>query len=232
VTETDDDLLQVEAQGETVGEAKWLALRELEQLHPGLERELVTFEVLSEGERGLLGVGTSPARVLARFEPGAIAERGPTPDESELARLVRDLLERVADALGARCRVDIAEDAESLTASLTGANVGLLIGRHGRTIDAVQYVTAAVGYRVQDEPRKAVLVDAGGYRERREARLREIAQRSAARARQSGETVSLEPMASLERKLIHLHLKDMRGVETRSEGEEPNRFVVVVPTGE
>ena len=64
-----DGLLEVEAEGETVGEAKWLGLRELEKLYPGLPRDLVTFEVVSEGERGLLGVGTTPARVLARFDP-------------------------------------------------------------------------------------------------------------------------------------------------------------------
>ena len=227
-----DRLLHVEAAGETVGEAKWLALRELEELCPDLERELVTFEVLSEGERGLLGVGMSPARVLARFEPGSVAVREPQPGESDLARLLRDMLARVTDALGARCRIEIEEDEESLTASLTGANVGLLIGRHGRTIDAVQYLAAAVGYRAQVEPRKTIVVDAGGYRERREARLREIAERSAARARRSGEVVTLEPMVAGERKLVHLHLKDAPGVETRSEGEEPYRFVAVVPTGD
>jgi spoIIIJ-associated protein len=171
--------------------------------------------------------------VLARFEPATAT--GPEPevvDESELAHLVRDLLERVTDALGARCRIDIAESEELLTASLTGGNVSLLIGRHGRTIDAVQYLTAAIAYRVQGEPRKTVLVDAGGYRERREARLKEIAKRSATRAVRSGDAVELEPMASGERKLIHLYLKDVPGVETRSEGEEPNRFVVVFPASE
>jgi spoIIIJ-associated protein len=226
-----DRPLQVEAAGETVGEAKWLALRELEQMYPGLDRDLVTFEVLSEGERGLLGVGTSPARVLAGIEPSA-AEAEPASGESDLAQLVREVLEKVTEALGARCRIDIKEDEDSLTVSLAGANVGLLIGRHGRTIDAVQYLAAAIAYRAQDEPRKAVLVDAGGYRERREERLRDLAQRSAARAVRSGESVALEPMVSIERKLVHLHLKDVPGVETRSEGEEPNRFVVVLPAGE
>jgi spoIIIJ-associated protein len=226
-----DRPLQVEAAGETVGEAKWLALRELEQMYPGLDRDLVTFEVLSEGERGLLGVGTSPARVLAGIEPSA-AEAEPASGESDLAQLVREVLEKVTEALGARCRIDIKEDEDFLTVSLAGANVGLLIGRHGRTIDAVQYLTAAIAYRAQDEPRKAVLVDAGGYRERREERLRDLAQRSAARAVRSGESVALEPMASIERKFVHLHLKDVPGVETRSEGEEPNRFVVVLPAGE
>jgi spoIIIJ-associated protein len=224
--------LHVEAAGETVGEAKWLALRELEQLYPELQRELVTFEVLSEGERGLLGVGTSPARVLARFEPSAVSPREPVRVESDLARQVRGLLERVTEALGARCRIEIEERGEEVTASLVGGEVGLLIGRHGRTIDALQYLTAAVAYRAQDEPRKTVTVDAGGYRERRRSRLRELAESSASRARRSGEEVALEPMAPGERKLVHLSLKDAPGIETRSEGEEPNRFVVVVPTGD
>jgi spoIIIJ-associated protein len=96
----------------------------------------------------------------------------------------------------------------------------------------VQFLTSTIAYRAQIEPRKAVLVDAGGYRERRETRLRDVARRSADRAMRSSEPVSLEPMTAAERKLIHLHLKDEPGVETRSEGEEPNRFVVVVPAGD
>jgi spoIIIJ-associated protein len=225
--------LEVEATGETVGEAKWVAIRELEKIAPGLDRNAVSFQVISEGERGLLGVGYAPARVLARVEPGSatvVAEAEPI-DESPLAARVRELLERVADAIGVRCRIDIEEDEESLTASFRASDLGLLIGKHGQTIDAIQYLANAIVHRGEEGTRKAVVVDAGGYRERRTATLESLAVRSADQARSTGEAVELEPMTPVERKVVHLRLQDEPGIETRSEGTEPNRYVVVVPTG-
>ena len=229
-----DEPLQVEATGETVGEAKWHALRELEQLAPGLDKAAVKFEVLSEGERGLLGVGYAPARVLATADPTAVAASAvpASPgDESELAADVRELVERIVDALGVRCRVELVEDDEAVTASLVGDDLGLLIGRHGQTIDAIQYVTNVVAYRTYGEDRKDVVVDAAGYRERRRATLESMAMRSAEQAKASGRPVELEPMTSIERRIVHLRLQDEPGVSTRSEGDEPYRYVVVEPGG-
>jgi len=219
------DELTVEATGETVGEAKWAALRELESLHPGLDKTSVRFEVLSEGERGLLGVGYTPARVVATVSEDA--EPAPPRDESDLAGLVRDLVERIADGIGVRCRVDMDEDTESVTATCTGRDLGMLIGRHGQTIDAIQYLANAVVARQLGDRRKAVVIDAAGYRERRTATLEAMALRAAERAR-AGERVELEPMTAIERKVVHLRLQDEPGVRTESEGSEPNRFVVVL----
>ncbi|HEY2937479.1 MAG TPA: RNA-binding cell elongation regulator Jag/EloR [Gaiellaceae bacterium] len=221
---TDDEELSVEASGETVGEAKWAALRELEALDPELDKAAVRFEVLSEGERGLLGVGYTPARVVATAsgERRAREER----DEGEVAALVRDLVERIADGIGVRCRIDVVEDAESVTATCTGRDLGMLIGRHGQTIDAIQYLANAIVARRAGEARKSVVVDAAGYRERRRELLEATALRAAERAR-AGERVELEPMSSVERKVVHLRLKDEPGVATASEGAEPNRYVVV-----
>jgi predicted RNA-binding protein Jag len=131
-----EDLRQVEATGETVGEAKWAALRELEKLHPGLDKGAVRFQVVSEGERELLGVGYAPARVLALVDEES-AQRS-TDGDSELGTDVRDLLERITTGIGVRCRIDILEDDETITASCSGSNLGLLIGKHGQTIDAIQ----------------------------------------------------------------------------------------------
>ena len=220
--------LQVEATGETVGEAKWAALRELEKQQPGLDKAAVRFQVVSEGERGLLGVGYSPARVLATLE--ADASPAEPRDESELAAEVRELVERIATGIGVSGRVDVHEDNETITLTCTGPELGMLIGRHGQTIDAVQYLVNAIVYRSHPDDRKEVVVDAAGYRARRRASLEALAVRSAQRALQSGESVDLEPMTAVERKVVHLRLKDFPGVETSSEGTEPNRFVVVTPT--
>jgi spoIIIJ-associated protein len=219
--------LTVEATGETVGEAKWAALRELEQRYPGLDKAAVHFEVVTEGERGLLGVGYAPARVVAHLpaEAAAAIEL----DESELATEARLLLTRVVDALGVDGRVDVREDDGSITLTCSGADVALLIGRHGQTIDAVQYLMNAISHRAHGDERKEVIVDAAGYRDRRRVTLESLAVRTAQQVTTSGERVELDPMTAVERKVVHLKLKEFDGVETASEGTEPNRYVVVLP---
>ena len=223
--------LRAEASGETVGEAKWAALRELERLQPGLDKSAVRFQVLSEGERGLLGVGYSPARVLATLAEEAAAA-GAARDESALAARVRELLERITSDLGLHPWVEIREDDETVTASCSGRDLGMLIGKHGQTIDAIQYLVNAILARDPGERRKEVVVDAGGYRARRRASLESLAVRSAERALARGEPVELEPMTAVERKVVHVRLKDVQGVATSSEGTEPNRYVVVSPAPE
>ena len=220
--------LRVEATGETVGEAKWAALRELEALEPELDKAAVRFQVVSEGERGLLGVGYLPARVVAIVDASAEPRR--PRDESELAASVRDLVELITDGIGVRCRIEVAEDEQSITAVCTGHDLGVLIGRHGQTIDAIQYLANAIVARDQTGERKSVIIDAAGYRARRTATLEAMALRAADRAR-SGERVELEPMSAIERKVVHLRLQDEPGVATSSEGAEPNRYVVVHPEG-
>jgi len=229
---TEDAELQVEATGETVGEAKWNALRELEQRAPGLDKAAVRFEVVSEGERGLLGVGYAPARVIASVDADAVSSGPagePAVDEGDLAASLRELLTEITQAAGVHCRIEISEDDEAVTASLVGGDLGLLIGRHGQTIDAIQYLANVIAWRELGEGRKDVVVDAAGYRERRRETLEALALRSADRARSSGESVDLEPMSSIERRIVHLRLKEVDGVSTRSEGEEPYRYVVVEP---
>jgi spoIIIJ-associated protein len=218
--------LQVEATGETVGEAKWAALRELEKQQPGLDKSAVRFHVVSEGERGLLGVGYAPARVLATVDADAEPSAR---DESALATEVRELLERIVDGIGVSGRVTVLEDDASITLTVGGSELGMLIGRHGQTIDAIQYLLNAIVFRRHPEDRKEIVVDAAGYRARRRASLEALAVRSAQRALQDGERVELEPMTAVERKVVHVRLKEFAGVETASEGTEPNRFVVVVP---
>jgi len=219
--------LTVEATGETVGEAKWAALRELEQRYPGLDKAAVHFEVVTEGERGLLGVGYAPARVVALL-PAEAADAIEL-DESELATEARLLLARVVDALGVDGRVDVREDDDAITLTCSGADVALLIGRHGQTIDAVQYLMNAISHRTHGDDRKEVIVDAAGYRDRRRVTLESLAVRTAQQVTTSGERVELDPMTAVERKVVHLKLKEFDGVETASEGTEPNRYVVVLP---
>ena len=222
------DEVSVEATGETVGEAKWAALRELERLAPGIDRDAVRFQVVSEGERGLLGVGYTPARVVATAERPA--ERGaPAPPVEGEAAVARELLERVVSALDVEARVDVTEADEEVVATVTGGDLGVLIGRHGQMIDALQYLANAMAHRSVGDERRRIVVDAAGYRARRTATLETLARRSAEQASATGRRVELEPMSAVERRLVHEALKDDPEVETASEGVEPNRYVVVLP---
>jgi spoIIIJ-associated protein len=219
--------LSVEATGETVGEAKWSALRELERLAPGLDREGVRFQVVSEGERGLLGVGYTPARVIA------IAERPPEPvsrsEEGGEAAVVRELLERTLTALEVPATVSLVEGDDTVTATVTGPDLGVLIGRHGQMIDSLQYLANAIARRALGDDRRRIVVDAAGYRARRTTTLEAIARRTAEQASATGTRVPLEAMSSVERRIVHEALKDDPEVSTESEGTEPNRYVVVIP---
>ena len=222
--------LFVEATGETVGEAKWAALRELERLRPGIDKGSVRFEVVTEGERGLLGVGYAPARVVATAADSVADGSGePVADESELAADVRSLVEKIVAELGVHGRVEVREEADGVHVECVGGDVGVLIGRYGQTIDAVQYIVNAIVARREGE-RIEVTVDAAGYRERRRVMLERLAVQSAERALNTGEPVGLEPMTAVERKVVHVRLKEFEGVETSSEGTEPNRYVVISPT--
>jgi spoIIIJ-associated protein len=224
------EALQVEATGETVGEAKWSALRELEKLQPGIDKTAVKFQVVSEGERGLLGVGYAPARVIATVDPGAVVATPTAPeDESELAHQVREVVERILDAISVRAHVEFRDEDETVVATLTGRELGLVIGKHGQTIDAIQYLVNAIVWREHGDERRPIVVDAAGYRARRQASLDALAVRHAEQAVSSGTPVDLEPMTAVERKVVHERLKEFPGVSTRSEGTEPNRYVVIVP---
>jgi spoIIIJ-associated protein len=150
-------------------------------------------------------------------------------DESEQAAEVREVVERILNGIGVQARIEITETDETLTATLVGRELGLAIGKHGQTIDAIQYLSNAIIWRHRGDERKAIVVDAAGYRARREATLEALAKRSAERAITSARSVELEPMTAVERKVVHVYLKDLEGVVTRSEGTEPNRFVVIDP---
>jgi spoIIIJ-associated protein len=223
---SDVNVVTVEATGESVGEAKWAALRELESRVPDLDRERVEFQVVSEGERGLLGVGFSPAHVIASATVDApLAVEVDSDDAAASGPL--EIVERIVAAIGADVSISAREQGGVVTVTCAGPDVALFIGKHGQTIDAVQYLANAIT-RAQGGDYE-VVVDASGYRARRTATLEGIARRTAQRVVATGRRAELEPMTPVERKIVHEALKDDPGVETASEGSEPNRYVVVAP---
>lgn len=144
------------------------------------------------------------------------------------AERVERLLEVVSDALALEATVEIEEDDETIRATLHGEDLGLFIGRHGTTIDAVQHLAFKLS-AVGSDPAPRVVVDAAGYRARREQALHRQADQATADALRGGRPVALDAMSATERKVVHEYLKDRAGVETYSEGTEPDRHLVVAP---
>jgi spoIIIJ-associated protein len=141
---------------------------------------------------------------------------------------VQELLEEIASALMVDVAVEVKTEDGDLFAEFVGEDVSPLIGHHGATLDAIQHLATRIAFQGSDR-RGRVTVDAGGYRERREEALEAIVDQAAAAAVREGRPVPLEAMNANERRVCHEHLKDRFDVETYSEGEEPNRHLVVAP---
>jgi spoIIIJ-associated protein len=212
-----------EAEAGSLGEAKWSAMKDLELRFPGLTAECVRFEVLEDGG----DEGTS--RVRGEVDEDAWRDAASADLPEDPAERLRAVVTRVVQELGLRASVDVEETDEELRATVNGEDLGLLIGKHGATIDALQHVAMRAALRGGGD-RKQVVVDAAGYRERREAALHRAADQAVADALRFGRPVELEPMRPLERKVVHVHLRDRTDVETHSEGDEPDRRLVVTPT--
>ena len=152
-----------------------------------------------------------------------MAEASDTPE----AR-VRELLEEVVDALDLDAEIQVSDDGEVVMGKLVGEDLGLVIGRHGQTIDALQHLAWRIAVRESDE-RRRVVIDAAGYRDRRAAALQAQADQAVADALRFSRPVALDAMTASDRKVVHEYLRDRGDVETYSEGDEPDRHLVVAP---
>lgn len=201
-------LRPAEGQGKTVAEAIEAALEQL-----GLPADQAKIEVLEPGSRGFLGLGGRDALVRA------------TPSLSP-AEVVEHMVKAILKAGDFPVRVAVREQEGMVLAEIDGDALGDLIGRRGRTMDALQYLVQLACARMPDGPRNVVL-DIGGYRQRRAEQVERLARQAADAARTTGGRVVLEPMPAAERRLVHLALQGVDGIETESEGQEPYRRIVV-----
>ena len=224
VPEGGDEPARAEGEGATLGEAKWSAMKDLERSHPGVSADDVQFEVVDEGD----DEAGRPARVSASLDPDRAQNLGGAELPDEPAERVRTLVTRVARALGLRASVDVEQTDDAIRATVNGDDLGILIGKHGSTIDALQHLALRIAYRGAAADRQ-VIVDAAGYRERREMALQRAADRAVADALDFGRPVELEPMTAAERRLVHTYLRDRNDIQTHSEGDEPERRLVVSP---
>jgi spoIIIJ-associated protein len=201
----------IEAAGNTVEDAIKEALKEM-----GVDRRQVELEVIDSGSKGWLGIiGGKQARVRVRMKR--------TPDQA-----ISEFLEQVFVAMGLNVEFRVTEEEGYWRVNCSGTDVRLLIGRRGETLNALQLLTSlAINKRLEEKVR--LIMDAEGYRERREETLCRLARRLAERVRRLRREVTLEPMAPSERRIIHIALQDNPWVETESAGEEPFRRVVISP---
>jgi spoIIIJ-associated protein len=218
---------EVERSAASVEEAVEAALGEL-----GLTEQEANIEIIQEPKSGFLGLNPTPAivRVRARSSPDAETDTDETDDEQ--AELAAEFLEGLLDAMDLDADVEINDDDGFLYVELWGVegseSMGLLIGRHGRTLDAIQEIVRASVQR-RTGTRCRVIVDVEDYRKRRRSQVSRLAREVARRVSTTGRPEALEPMPAIERKVVHDVVAEMGGLETASEGEEPNRHVVVKP---
>lgn len=151
-----------------------------------------------------------------------------TQEEGSPGEAVRELVEQVVGALGLAATVEISDDGETCTGTVHGEDLGLFIGRHGQTIDAVQHLAQRVSGARGGHGRR-IVIDAEGYRERREVMLHRQADHAAEDSLRSGRPVALDAMTASERRIVHEYLREHGQVQTYSEGEEPDRHLVVAP---
>jgi len=201
----------IEKTGKTVEDAITAALAEL-----GVDRDQVDYRVIEAPSKPLFGLlGGREAKVEVTVK---------RVDPSERARL---FLDKVTAAMGLTVTMSTVVTEESITLNLQGDDLGILIGKHGQTLDALQYLTNLASNR-EGRERTRFIIDVEDYRKRRADTLEQLALRLADRAKRTGDRVALEPMTPHERKIIHMSLQDDPRIETYSEGEEPFRRVVIV----
>jgi len=230
----------LEVSGKSVEEALKAALSRL-----GVTAEQVEYEVIEQPSRGFFGLfGTKPARIRVTVKAQPVRESASAvlAAESAKADSTGDLIgvEKQSDraekflrdvfaAMKLEVEIQRGTSEEGILFQLVGDNLGILIGKHGQTLDSLQYLANLAANRGSVENRVRVIVDIENYRARREETLMRLAGHLAEKACRIGEEVHLEPMNRHERKIIHMALQNNRRVSTYSAGDEPRRYVVIAP---
>ncbi len=211
----------------TVEEAIELALKELD-----VDRDEAEVEVLSRGKAGFLGIGAELARVRVTRLGAGTSSASQDAGEQTAAALATAALGRILESAGVNVTRTLrsAHDAEAggPVIDLAGEDSGLLIGRRGQTLQALQFlVTLIVRKKMGEDVR--VILDVENYRQRRETSLRDMAAKVASRVAQTNRSITLEPMSPADRRIIHTSLAEHPGVRTESAGEGENRKVTIMP---
>ena len=203
----------IEMSGKTSSEAVEKALKILDAT-----ADEVTVTILEPGSKGFLGIGQKAAKVMVKLNYNPV-------------RTAKNFLRDITSAMNLSVAVDAELDDRNLVIDLKGSNMGVLIGKHGYTLDSLQYLTNLVVNK-NAENYVNVLIDTENYRKKRKETLESLARNLAKKVRQTRKSVRLEPMSPSERRVIHSALQSEKYVTTYSEGVEPFRNVVVAPKKE
>ncbi len=218
----------VETEGKTAEEAIHKACEEL-----GAPREELEIEVLSNGSSGFLGMGAKNARIRATVKEKStprISEVRPTKGVSDpqAAETAKKILQDILRLLEVEATVDLKEESERILLNIKGDGSGLLIGRKGQTLDAIEYLINKIVHK-DAEDKKRIVVDTENYRLRREDSLVKLAQRLAEKAKRLGRPVTISPMSAHDRRIVHLALQDDKALRTWSTGSGLYRKVIISP---
>lgn len=192
----------------TVEEAKALAAAEF-----GVDASKITFTVIEEEKKGILGLGKKDAKIEAEYEPSK-------------AEVAADYIKEILSCMDIDAELSITENEEGAVIEITGDTTGAVIGRRGETLDAIQYLASMTANR-SDKDYYRISLDSCGYREKRKAILEDLAHKIAKSVLRTGRTSTLEPMNPYERRIIHAAVSEIEGVTSKSIGEEPYRKVVI-----
>lgn len=231
----------VETEGDTIDAAIESALRLL-----GVEREKITVEILAEGRRGILGFGSQKAKIRAQLRPVAAvvpatsappsAEQEPITSGEAAAAVARakDALEEILRRMNVRASVEErpATPGDEIILEIRAENSGLLIGRKGQTLEALQYLISRIAGERQGFEGPHIIVDIENYRERRRRSLEDMALRLGEKAKRQRKTVTVDALSAADRRIIHAALQDDPWVSTKSLGQGPYRRLLIIPEGD
>jgi spoIIIJ-associated protein len=231
----------VETEGDTIDAAIENALQRL-----GVDREKVTIEIVSEGRKGILGFGAQKAKIRAELRQSPISLRAPevkpsadetpvsTIEASEVAEKAMRVLKDILDLMGVKATVQQKSSAkgDETILEVHAANSGLLIGRKGQTLEALQYLVTRIAGERQGSNGPHIVVDIENYRERRRRSLEDMALRLGEKAKRQRKTVTVDALSAADRRIVHAALQDDPWVSTKSLGQGTYRRLLIIPEGD
>lgn len=201
-------MIRIEAKGKTIDDAINAAVEKA-----GVDRDLLTIQVLQTPSKGFFGMGSVEAKVLVTYE-------------EKISDKARDFLYEIFEKMGVNAKIEVTEKENEIILNVVGSDVGIVIGRRGETLDALQYLVSLCVNKGKEDYHK-ITIDAENYREKREQTLQKLAKKLGSKVLSNRRSVTLEAMNPNERRIIHATLQGTRGISTTSIGTEPNRRVVI-----
>jgi spoIIIJ-associated protein len=231
----------VETEGDTIDQAIEQALKTL-----GVDRDKITVDILSEGKKGILGFGAQKARIRATLRAASVALNGPRVKSSVVEPAILDheavavgekakaILSEILTLMGVKASVQTRTDVtgDEIVIEIRAENSGLLIGRKGQTLEALQYLVTRIAGERQAGEGPHIIVDIENYRERRRKTLEDMALRLGEKAKRQRKTVTVDALSAADRRIIHAALQDDPWVTTKSLGQGSYRRLLIIPEGD